>query len=268
MTSQSTVSITTDIGDQRERARQVAQACADLLREQFGARRVILFGSLVGPEPWHEGSDIDLAVEGIPSEQFFKAWGACDRLLPRDLGMVLDLVPLEDVSPRMRARILGEVDVPADPLRALRQLVEAELATLEEVIQSAEYTLTRFSDPTNPEQYEMRGLASYVHDFYNGVESIFERIAVHFDRQLPRGEHSHADLLEQMAAPREGVRDTVVDEALRVQLKELLDFRHFFRHAYGYKLEWDRLRLNVEAMKPVLEQLRKQLAQFFDKQAC
>jgi predicted nucleotidyltransferase len=75
----------------KEQALEAAEACIRLLKERFGARRVILFGSLVGQSPWHEQSDIDLTVEGLAPEEFFHAYSACRDLLPQ--GLDLDLVP-------------------------------------------------------------------------------------------------------------------------------------------------------------------------------
>lgn len=40
----------------RQRAQQAAEACARVLKEQFGAREVYIFGSLAGQGPWHSRS--------------------------------------------------------------------------------------------------------------------------------------------------------------------------------------------------------------------
>ncbi len=40
------------------------------IAKKYGAKKVILFGS--GTHPSKDGNDIDLAVEGIPDNQFFK----------------------------------------------------------------------------------------------------------------------------------------------------------------------------------------------------
>lgn len=58
----------------------IARAAAQILKERFGAKRVIVFGSLVHSAWFHEGSDIDLAVEDIPSGKFFRAWATLDYL--------------------------------------------------------------------------------------------------------------------------------------------------------------------------------------------
>ena len=46
----------------------IAEQCAEILQKRFGAKQVIPFGSLVGDSPWHEASDLDLAIEGLSSE--------------------------------------------------------------------------------------------------------------------------------------------------------------------------------------------------------
>lgn len=243
----------------QDRALEAAEACARLLKDRFGARRVILFGSVAGQGPWHERSDIDLAVEGLAPDEFFAAYSACRDALPPDLE--LDLVPLEKAYPEMRARILGEVEMPDDPTLALQRLIEDELVTLERVVESTKEALASLSD--DPSQFELHGLAAYLHQFYTGVESIFERIAVVLGEGLPRGQYWHVDLLNQMAEERAGERPAVIDEPLRARLKDYLDFRHFFRHAYGYTLEWSQLRWKVESLTDTLKLLRDQLDDFF-----
>ncbi|RZD17123.1 MAG: nucleotidyltransferase domain-containing protein [Candidatus Acididesulfobacter guangdongensis] len=53
-------------------AKNVAKEIANGLRKNFNAKKVVLFGSLATME-FIEGSDIDIAVRGIPYDDFFKA---------------------------------------------------------------------------------------------------------------------------------------------------------------------------------------------------
>lgn len=244
----------------KEETLKAAEACIRLLKERFGAGRVILFGSAAGQGVWHGRSDIDLAVEGLAPEQFFAAYAACRDVLPR--GLELDLVPLERAYPELRARILREVPMPDDPILAIKVLVEDELTALERVTQKMAELLAQRAEP--PTWVELRAVASLLHEFYNGVERIFERMAVGLDEGVPQGAYWHADLLAQMAAGREGKRPAVVDEPLRARLKDYFEFRHFFRHAYGYILEWDQLRWKAEALSDTFEMLRGQLRAFFE----
>jgi len=108
-------------------------------------------------------------------------------------------------------------------------------------------------------------MASMLHEFYHGVERIFERIAVGLGEGMPQGSYWHANLVEQMATAREGVRPAVIDEPLGARLKDYLDFRRFFRHAYGYTLEWSQLRWKAECLSATLTMLRGQLRLFFEQ---
>jgi predicted nucleotidyltransferase len=93
----------------REEALVFAEECRALLQEKFGATRVIVFGSAAGQTPWHEGSDLDLAVEGLAPEKYWDALHAAHEIAPRDLEIAL--VTLENAYPEMRARILGEIEM-------------------------------------------------------------------------------------------------------------------------------------------------------------
>jgi predicted nucleotidyltransferase len=73
------------------------------LAERYGVRRVWLHGSLA-EGGFHEHSDIDLAAEGFaPDSAPFRAGAELDELAR---PLAVDLVPLEDARPSVRARIL------------------------------------------------------------------------------------------------------------------------------------------------------------------
>ena len=101
----------------RERARQeansqrraaalaLAKAAAALLREQHGATRVLLYGSTAHGLWFTNESDIDLAVEGITADRFWRAWSAVAALDP---AFEINLVAWEDATPPLRAAIERE----------------------------------------------------------------------------------------------------------------------------------------------------------------
>nr|WP_290668423.1 nucleotidyltransferase domain-containing protein [Ardenticatena sp.] len=90
----------------RERAWAEARKAARLLKEEFGATRVVLFGSLAreGGRFFDERSDIDLAVWGIAPRRFFVAWAAVEALGETPF----DLVDGALASPTLRAVIESE----------------------------------------------------------------------------------------------------------------------------------------------------------------
>src|SRR5437867_2274422 len=106
--------------------------------------------------------------------------------------------------------------------------------------------------------------AGYLHQFYTGCERILERIAVTVDGSFPGGAFSHANLLAQMARELPGIRPAVLHETLWLRLQDYLAFRHFFRHAYGYTLEWAKLRPLVAGMSAIFADLHGQLITFLN----
>jgi uncharacterized protein len=72
------------------------------LKEEFGATRVIAFGSLAHGAWFGPHSDVDLAAEGIPPEAFWRAWCAPDRLDPT---FDIDLTAIESATDRLRDEI-------------------------------------------------------------------------------------------------------------------------------------------------------------------
>ena len=71
-----------------------------LLVDKYGARRVFLFGSFARGESG-EGSDIDLAVEGLPESEFFNAYGELLYTLSREV----DLLDLSGAKNGLRERV-------------------------------------------------------------------------------------------------------------------------------------------------------------------
>ena len=91
--------------ERRERAWAVARRAATLLKEEFGAKQVKVFGSLTVPSYFHAGSDLDLAVWGMDERRYFEAAG---RLLDFDADFSIDLVEFEQARPSLQAAITQE----------------------------------------------------------------------------------------------------------------------------------------------------------------
>ncbi|MGK7945443.1 MAG: nucleotidyltransferase family protein [Microcystaceae cyanobacterium] len=86
--------------ERRQKGLTLAKMGARLLKTQFGATKVILFGSLL-TDKFHENSDIDLAVSGLPEKRYFQAVGYL-------LGLgefEFDLVEINQARPEIRKAI-------------------------------------------------------------------------------------------------------------------------------------------------------------------
>lgn len=84
---------------------RVARRAARLLRERYGASRVVLFGSLAHDAWFTPWSDIDLAAWGIPPEHFYGAVAAITGLSP---AFRIDLVDPDDCRSALRATVERE----------------------------------------------------------------------------------------------------------------------------------------------------------------
>jgi len=85
-----------------QEARREAEVLAERLGKRYGADKVVLFGSVLDGDRFHEGSDIDLAVGGLRPETFFAVWDKLEEANP----FRVDLVALESCRASLKARIL------------------------------------------------------------------------------------------------------------------------------------------------------------------
>ena len=91
-----------ELSERRREAIKEARRIALQLRTEFGAQKVVLFGSLARRGEFTRWSDIDLAAWGIPVERFYAAVAAATGKSTR---FRIDLVDAEDCRPALRAAI-------------------------------------------------------------------------------------------------------------------------------------------------------------------
>ena len=88
-----------------QQAQQLARDAAQRLRDQFGARRVVLFGSAVEQSSFTRWSDVDLAAWGVPPERFYEAVAAMTSL---STEIAVDLVDPDQCPATLRGVIERE----------------------------------------------------------------------------------------------------------------------------------------------------------------
>lgn len=144
--------------------------------------------------------------------------------------------------------------------RELIEDIRIELENLERLNKEMNQLLERIRG--EPDFIKVRAAGSILHDFYCGVEKIFERIALNVDRNLPEGENWHTELLYQMAKPWGDARGAVITEDMLQNLKEYLRFRHLFRNIYGFELKWERCKTLGMMLGKSLKIFRKEIKEF------
>jgi len=86
-----------EVAKRRARAWEVARAAARLLKTQYGATRVVAFGSLVHRSRFTPWSDVDLAAWGIAPEKYYSAAGAVMDV-GLEAGIKVDVIDTKDCS--------------------------------------------------------------------------------------------------------------------------------------------------------------------------
>lgn len=86
----------------RKRAMRLARQAAALLRNEFDATKVVLFGSLANHSNFTLWSDIDLAVFGVPADRFYAAVAA---IIGLSAEFKVDLVDAEACKVSLREAI-------------------------------------------------------------------------------------------------------------------------------------------------------------------
>ena len=71
----------------QSRGIETAKHAARILRQEFGVRRVVLFGSMLQPKI-HEDSDIDLAVWNLSKSDYFQAVGKLQGLSEFEIDLI------------------------------------------------------------------------------------------------------------------------------------------------------------------------------------
>ena len=144
----------------------------------------------------------------------------------------------------------------------LRKQVELEREQLNRLLEIHRPLLGKcVSSP--PDEIELSALAAMLHSFYTGIENALKRIAVEVDGASPRGEFWHRELLDAMTRASDR-RPPVISAALRERLGEYLEFRHVFRQAYAFQLQWAKMRLLVLGCEETLRLLEGELDRFLE----
>lgn len=95
------------------------------------------------------------------------------------------------------------------------------------------------------------GTAFAIHNVYNGIEQILEDIARDLDGGIPKSSNWHSDLLDQLGSETP-LRPSVIPEGILEPLRDLMRFRHFFRHSYGVDLRESEIDEKYVSLKDVI----------------
>ena len=129
----------------------------------------------------------------------------------------------------------------------IKKKIEFEITQLDEHLAKSSILVQKCKQQ-EPDYIELCAIGSILQSFYNGIENILIVISKNIDGITPNQGKWHSELLSSMCTKTEK-RMAVFSESLYPILLDYMNFRHFFRHSYGYSMKWEKLShlfLNIE----------------------
>ncbi len=136
----------------------------------------------------------------------------------------------------------------------LNDRIEAELDNVQEVLNRLP-SIERFSSIRD---LELAGVATLLHNFYNGIENVIKQIMSSRRASIPQGQSWHRDLLDLV------LKHKIITKTAWGSLKQFLGFRHFFSHAYSFHLEPERMKPLVKTAPELFDSIKRSIQKFLN----
>lgn len=140
--------------------------------------------------------------------------------------------------------------------------IHQELSELSRVVARAERAIQAARKRPEDQDLYIDSAALNLHDFYAGLERIFQQIGATVDGDMPAGYNWHRELLQQMQSDLPDLRPPVLSLEVANQLDEFLRFRHVLRNVYAFQFDPERIARLVNQLRPTWIQLQTELTTF------
>lgn len=145
---------------------------------------------------------------------------------------------------------------------ALITRIHQELKDLENVVARAERGIQAARQRPEDQDLYIDSAALNLHDFYAGLERVFQQISSTVDGTMPGRQNWHQALLQQMQADLPESRPPVLSVEVAEMLDEFLRFRHVVRNIYAFQFDPERIARLVSQMRPALTHVQADLLRF------
>ena len=137
----------------------------------------------------------------------------------------------------------------------LKKKIDVEFQSIQIVIDK----LKKIRDLNNLSEFEIAGVAAYIHNFYNGMENILKQILKDRNIAIPDGSSWHRDLVYISSS------NFFLSKTTEVNLIKYLSFRHYFVHNYAIDLDAIELELLVQNIGHVFDLFKNEILAYIEK---
>ncbi len=137
----------------------------------------------------------------------------------------------------------------------VHEQVEAEFENIELTLAE----VPNLESLPNLSKLELAGLATLLHNFYNGIENILKQLVTAAGKKLPDGPSWHQDLINT-AMP-----NGIISEPTAKKLRQYLAFRHFFSHGYSFELDPKRMTNLVKDIQAIFDCFKHEISKAIDR---
>jgi len=138
----------------------------------------------------------------------------------------------------------------------LRQFCDNEFRNIDQITDE----LMRLYQPGRDDYslQERAAMAAFIVNIYGGIEKILKQMLI-FDRlDVKDSPEWHEKILKKA-----GEIGILPPELFQV-LSRYLAFRNYFLYSYIFNIRWEDMRVMVDAMKDVIEKIRKEVYEYID----
>ena len=90
---------------ERDELLNLVNQAANMLKQKYNPGKIILFGSLAHKAWFNENSDVDLAVDGLTSDDYWQAWRDVEDIIN---DRRIDFVDISDIAEPIKDIIESE----------------------------------------------------------------------------------------------------------------------------------------------------------------
>lgn len=137
----------------------------------------------------------------------------------------------------------------------LRKKIDVEFKSIQIVIDK----FKKVRNVNNLSDFEIAGVATYIHNFYNGMENILKQILKGKNIAMPDGASWHRDLIYIASSK------FFLSKSTEEYLNKYLSFRHFFVHNYAIDLDPSELDFLVKNAENVFDLFRQEILAYIEK---